>query len=738
MFSAFARNAVLGGTALALIVGAATPLHAQLSDAINDAILGGRSPRAPDSPPTVDLPATPVAPPPAAAPAPPAPEAPDPAAQTTPALDTAPDPSAAAAPAPTPAADTGGTSDSDTTSPTPVALPAQPQNAAGSGDLSTGDEPSLEPGIRVSQEQISSGAVNFRQVQEIGRHLFTQSFTTADGYGEGPEGPREKKRHQSTSGISPMAAYVHLPWMRVDGLDSQACLECHNASGFEVSGSQTAARSVRPDRVSGAGPIASAAIINPLLEDPAPQWVLEAFRARGISDPSNLYAVFLRNPPHVFGAGYTQKLAEEMTFDLLSQRLSAVRQADAQRGQAFEIQLNSKGSDFGSYAVRIDANAPPVPARLQPCGSNPGITERCSTIDGVSEDLVIRPFQWKGIASNMRNFVRDALNFHLGMMPVELAPDEADADGDGVPNEVSYGEVTALTAFALGNRPPEEMAPATAELQAQVARGRALFEGTDTAGAGPNCAACHQPTKTILNPVVTVHDPRTPEVAAIASRESSNGNHGMIVAGNGVGLGQATPPELPLPVEREFSEGGGTPARERAILNESARAESAGRTFPKGAAFAFNLNMDTPFESQALLASEPRLPFDTTGAIAVSLFSDLKRHAMGRCLADIIPQQTDRKGVFVRRDLYLTRPLWGVSDTGPWLHDGRALSLKDAILQHSDDACADDGSGHVSEANGAVAAFRALSPADQDALVAFLHTLRLPRDKTYASVDPKL
>ncbi|MBO0905473.1 di-heme oxidoredictase family protein [Jiella sonneratiae] len=747
------RNAILAGTALCLVVGASSPLRAQLSDAINDTIFGGGSGRGQVANP----PAVPDAGQPPADQQPPVSEQP-PADQQPPAGDTTqtgdqppastadpqPQQNDTAGTTPQPVTPAAGDDQSAPANATPNYSSGGPTPMPGGSTvpvhLTTGDEPSLGQGIRLSQEEISAGNVGFRSMMEIGRHLFTQSFTAVEGYGEGPTGPREKKRHQMTaSGIGPMAAFAQIPWMRVHGLDAQACLECHNVSGFETPvGGSTPGRTVRPDRVSGAGAVTSAAIINPLLELPAPKWVVEAFQERGVADPGNMYAVFLRNPPHVFGAGYTQKLAEEMSFDLLAQRRAAVDQATQNRGQWYEIRLNSKGTDFGRYQVRVNAGAPAPGELLAPCGQEQSLVERCDRIEGVSEDFVVRPFQWKGIASNMRNFVRDALNFHFGMVPEELiaAGANPDPDGDGIVDEVSIGEVTALTAFALGARPPSQIAPADSTEIAAVARGRAIFEGR--AGGDPTtaCVTCHQSSKTVLNPVVRIHDPRPDrESLRVVARESNRPEPALTVTENGVGLGQAAPRGLPLPVEQEFLEGGQTAAKERAVAPAAQANESAGRGFPKGAAFAFNLNMNTPFEEKVFLASEPRLASDVTGAVDVPLFSDLKRHKMGRCLADVIHQQTDRAGVFVPRDQYVTRALWGLADTGPWLHDGRALSLRDAILKHSDAACADNGSGFVSEANGAVTAFQALPAEDQDALLAFLHTLRLPRDEGFAGVD---
>ncbi|MGH9763611.1 MAG: di-heme oxidoredictase family protein, partial [Blastocatellia bacterium] len=62
-------------------------------------------------------------------------------------------------------------------------------------------------------------------------------------------------------------------------------------------------------------------------------------------------------------------------------------------------------------------------------------------------------------------------------------------------------------------------------------------------------------------------------------------------------------------------------------------------------------------------------------------------------------------------------PLWGVADTGPWLHDGRARTLKDAILFHESPG---------SEADEVIEAFKKLAPEYQQDVVDFLLTLKLP------------
>jgi CxxC motif-containing protein (DUF1111 family) len=61
--------------------------------------------------------------------------------------------------------------------------------------------------------------------------------------------------------------------------------------------------------------------------------------------------------------------------------------------------------------------------------------------------------------------------------------------------------------------------------------------------------------------------------------------------------------------------------------------------------------------------------------------------------------------------MYRTPPLWGVRDTSPYLHDGSATTLEDAILRHGD------------EALNARTNYEQLTAGEQDALLLFLEDL---------------
>lgn len=87
------------------------------------------------------------------------------------------------------------------------------------------------------------------------------------------------------------------------------------------------------------------------------------------------------------------------------------------------------------------------------------------------------------------------------------------------------------------------------------------------------------------------------------------------------------------------------------------------------------------------------------------IYSDLLLHDMGDDLADGILQGRATGSEF------RTQPLWGLAAVGPYLHDGRAETISDAILAHGGEALASRD------------AFAALSNANQANVVEFLMTL---------------
>jgi hypothetical protein len=72
-----------------------------------------------------------------------------------------------------------------------------------------------------------------------------------------------------------------------------------------------------------------------------------------------------------------------------------------------------------------------------------------------------------------------------------------------------------------------------------------------------------------------------------------------------------------------------------------------------------------------------------------------------------------------------TPALWGVADSAPYLHDGSAPTLRDAILRHRGDAKA------------VMQNFTALNSAQQAAVLSFLGSLKAPPD-AHALRNPEI
>lgn len=125
---------------------------------------------------------------------------------------------------------------------------------------------------------------------------------------------------------------------------------------------------------------------------------------------------------------------------------------------------------------------------------------------------------------------------------------------------------------------------------------------------------------------------------------------------------------------------------------------------------SFDLTQDQPDNVIEANGSEVRLgSFEANGdgGAIVRLYGDLKRHDMGRRLAENI----DEAGT--GRSVWITKELWGVASTAPYMHDGRSTTLTETILEHG------------GEARDSRRAFTRLSEQEQSDLLAFLDNLVL-------------
>lgn len=430
----------------------------------------------------------------------------------------------------------------------------------------------VEAGVTITQAQIEKGKLPLREIRRQGMLVFSTPFNKADGYGDGPLDPSAPISFGGRPTLQGNGTFL-----RVNGLDGQSCLECHsiisNASVPPVFG------------IGGVGGSVSNAMFMPTTIDP------DDDEGAGFASFDGRFI----NPPFLFGSGGVQQLAVEMTEQLLAQK------ARARQQPGVPVALVAKGVDFGSIVYRD------------------GFFDT-SGVEGVDEDLIVRPFGRKGDLETIRDFDLDALRFHFGIEPVEIVGRDVDGDGDGVVNEIGIGAVSALEIFNVTLPRPIQTPPSQA-----ARRGSRLFVGL-------GCADCHRPL--------------------LRTRSARL--------------------ELSLP------------------------AADGGEIEPH---YVVDLRADAPGFAPA-----------HGGGVRVPLFADLKRHDMGDGMAESFGSDLDR--------VFTTARLWGVADTAPYLHDGRATTLGEAILLHG------------GEARDARDGYAALSEGERKELLDFLRTLRTPTHPT--------
>jgi hypothetical protein len=370
-----------------------------------------------------------------------------------------------------------------------------------------------------------------------------------------------------------------------------------------------------------------------------------------------------RSTISLFGNGVIQLVAQEMTEKLIAAKEAAAQQAKATPGTPASQPLTVNGVDFGT-----------ITATASPTGD---VKYDVSKVQGISPDLVVRPYGWKGQITTLRNFSVAAASFGMGMQAEEfvwrLPPAVGtDPDADGVSRELSVGDITAMTIYNAAQEAPTELARVAALgiVPAPDAAGKNMVDRGRTLFGQVGCASCHVPEMRLADTIF---------------EEPTKRGAGQYVDAFLAGKDPDYDPTRPV---------------------------------------RFDLLKDS---------QEPRIEAHPQGGAVVRLYGDLKRHDMGRKLADpvpggaltvsLAPLQFDGKPAGVPASHFLTPELWGVGNTGPWLHDDRAGTIAEAITLHGEDSPPAAGQPGRSEAQEARDAYLKLSPDDQRALVAFLKSL---------------
>ncbi len=362
-----------------------------------------------------------------------------------------------------------------------------------------------------------------------------------------------------------------------------------------------------------------------------------------------------RDAPHLFGLGLQEMLADEITQDLRRIRDNAIQLAH-DRQTAITRRLKSKGVYYG----RITAL--------------PNGELDLSRVEGVNEDLRVRPFFAEGGTISIREFLVGAFNAEMGLEspdPDLLAASSGqdvvtpsgmvlsgsldtiegppvsqpfdDSDGDGVTDEIPVSIVDHMEFYLLNY-----FRPGTYRQTELSRKGARVFNEI-------GCAECHIPDLQIER------DRRVADVVTQYDRQNG------VVAFNNL-FATAVAKYV------ETDDGVGHPTLKEPALQ----------------------------------------PFMVEG-----IYTDFKRHDVGEGF-----WERNFDGTYQKE--FITEPLWGVGSTAPYGHDGRSINL-DAVIRR-----------HGGEARKSKRNYKNLDDDRQHAVLEFLRSLVLfPPDDTASNLNPK-
>jgi hypothetical protein len=291
----------------------------------------------------------------------------------------------------------------------------------------------------------------------VGESLFTANWTEQEG------GGRPLTKGTGKELTDPSAPLVgKRAFNRISAPDANSCAGCHNL----------------PYGIAGGGGdfVTNVFVLGHRLDfatfDPG-----DTMPTRGATDengrPMSLQtAANLRASTGMFGAGYLEMLARQMTADL-----QAIRDSLRLGGSA---ELRSKGVSFGTITRRADA------------------TWDTSKVEGLSRlslvaptpvdrpTLIVRPWHQAGNVVSLREFSNNAFNHHHGIQTTERFGRDTDLDGDSFVNEMTRADVTAVSVWQATLAVPGRVIPRHPEIEKAVLNGEDVFSRI-------GCARCHVP-----------------------------------------------------------------------------------------------------------------------------------------------------------------------------------------------------------------------------------------------------
>ena len=295
------------------------------------------------------------------------------------------------------------------------------------------------PMIKNHFDQNKINEYDLDEIIEHGEFLFKVSFNELDGLGR-PE----------TSGTTKTRPRRESPqnFNRISGPDANACVACHNLPRIGGGGDNS-------NNVFG-------------LASDIDFATLEGSVGSEDDSSSVLDITNERNTIGVFGSGLVELLSREIAIDLLN-IVEKSKKLASEENRIIKADLDSKGINYGYIEVHPN-----------------GFVDR-SNVDGIDSDLVLRPFIQKGVIGTLRDFSNISMNHHHGMQSEELAGFNSDLDRDGIVNELTEGDITAVTIFQATLDFPDNVFSENEEIKTAQLKGKEVFNNI-------GCASCHMPT----------------------------------------------------------------------------------------------------------------------------------------------------------------------------------------------------------------------------------------------------
>lgn len=333
-----------------------------------------------------------------------------------------------------------------------------------------GREVAIAEHLQNGQEfQISLGTL-----LDFGKQLFTANWTIQEGQGR----PFAKGMPTPTL-LSDLSSPLVFPrnFNRFSSPEANSCAGCHNAPV-----------------VGGAGDIVANVFVLGQRFDSITMDHSDTMVTRGSVDETGNFIDTLnfadsRATPGMFGSGYLELLAREVTADLRN------IEGTIQPGQ--RAALISKGINFGTLVRNADGT-----------WDTSGVTglppQALSSVSASKPpSLILQPWHQVGNAVSLRQFTVNAFNHHHGMQAEERFGQGVDYDGDGFANELTRADITAITLFQAAMAVPGRVIPDDPIVQAAVLNGEMLFTKT-------GCAGCHISSLPLNNSSYTEPNPYNP------------------------------------------------------------------------------------------------------------------------------------------------------------------------------------------------------------------------------------